>query len=607
MSAMMMLTFMPTMAFAEDTAEAKIGSKEYKTLADAIAEVKAGETIELQKDVTSTIDLKLPNTQFTIDGSKVAPATDTWSITDVDGITLENVTLNNVKIISNVTFEGTATLNNVQINGTASIDEVNSVSFNKVGVGGKTTISNSGSRSDIIITDSSSSEFEIDNSIVVFKGKISGNITARGNSDVDVRELTEFKNKEVNYTLTVSKKVMVLRNAEKWSEGTAENNYVYTKDAVCVYDGQGYESVTAAVGAIDEKATTASIKLVADATETITISIREGLVVEFNDNGYKFNGTFKKTESASASKTDGTVVISSGRFLMNATTLEDFLVADLAVVAVNDYNVVGMNNIREDVAKATGDPIIVKWGQDIKSALKEVAVLTAAGYKLTAGSMVVNGMVFDDNYTLKLSTGEEYTMLDDGRYAVFTPEQKAQYDKEAAEAKAFLKDEVPTYKVSEVTTNSFKLTFAYDGTVDGYELDGELVDGDSVTMTDLEAGSCNQYKLKAYKLVLGKYRVYSDEVVVDADTKPAKVNKPTVKAGVKSVKVNYKKAAGAVKYQVSVSTKKSGTAVKGNSIKKLTRTVKKLKSGKTYFVKVRAISKTNVKGAWSTAVRVKTK
>ena len=111
---------------------------------------------------------------------------------------------------------------------------------------------------------------------------------------------------------------------------------------------------------------------------------------------------------------------------------------------------------------------------------------------------------------------------------------------------------------------------------------------------------------------------------VDADTtiyahwdkvkKPAKVKKPTVKnSAKKAITVSFKRVKGADGYQISYSTSKKfakGTVKKVTSTQVST-TIKKLKKGKTYYVKVCAYKKDSaggkVCGANSPAATVKIK
>ncbi len=93
-----------------------------------------------------------------------------------------------------------------------------------------------------------------------------------------------------------------------------------------------------------------------------------------------------------------------------------------------------------------------------------------------------------------------------------------------------------------------------------------------------------------------------------ANSKLAQVKISKVKAGTKKISVTYKSVKGAKTYKVFVSTskkfsKKTTTAV---TTKKTTVTVKKLKSGKKYFVKVKAVNRKN-SGKFSKTVTVKVK
>jgi hypothetical protein len=90
--------------------------------------------------------------------------------------------------------------------------------------------------------------------------------------------------------------------------------------------------------------------------------------------------------------------------------------------------------------------------------------------------------------------------------------------------------------------------------------------------------------------------------------KLAKVKITKKKGGKKKATLKWKKVAGAKEYQVYKSTKKNGKFKKAATVKKTKATVKKLKKGKTYYFKVRALAKNSgkvVKGAFSKTVKVK--
>lgn len=81
----------------------------------------------------------------------------------------------------------------------------------------------------------------------------------------------------------------------------------------------------------------------------------------------------------------------------------------------------------------------------------------------------------------------------------------------------------------------------------------------------------------------------------------------SLKAKKKKLNVRFKTVANAAKYQIMYSTKKSFKGSKVVTVKTGNGTLKKLKSKKTYFVKVRAISKNGKAGAWSTVKKARVK
>ena len=81
----------------------------------------------------------------------------------------------------------------------------------------------------------------------------------------------------------------------------------------------------------------------------------------------------------------------------------------------------------------------------------------------------------------------------------------------------------------------------------------------------------------------------------------------SLKAKKKKLNVRFKTVANAAKYQIMYSTKKSFKGSKVVTVKTGNGTLKKLKSKKTYFVKVRAIGKNGKAGAWSTVKKARVK
>ena len=95
-------------------------------------------------------------------------------------------------------------------------------------------------------------------------------------------------------------------------------------------------------------------------------------------------------------------------------------------------------------------------------------------------------------------------------------------------------------------------------------------------------------------------------------TKPAKMKTPTVKAGKKKLTVSWKKVKNADGYRIQYSTNSRFKKAKSlNCSKKTSKaTIKKLKSGKKYYIRIRAYKKVNGRkyyGNWSKLKSVKVK
>lgn len=132
----------------------------------------------------------------------------------------------------------------------------------------------------------------------------------------------------------------------------------------------------------------------------------------------------------------------------------------------------------------------------------------------------------------------------------------------------------------------------------------------------LSAGTSLEFKVRGYEkqknksLVYGKYSPAVQYTV--APSRPGKVSARSAKKN--QATVSWKKPGGATGYQIYRSTKKSGSykrvaALTGGSKKKWTD--KNLKSGRTYYYKIRAYrkgaDKKNAYGKFSSVVRVKVK
>ncbi len=113
----------------------------------------------------------------------------------------------------------------------------------------------------------------------------------------------------------------------------------------------------------------------------------------------------------------------------------------------------------------------------------------------------------------------------------------------------------------------------------------------------------------AGKWILGEYNTRSGKVT---DTnKPAKVKSLKLKNQKgKKVKVTFKKIDGAAGYQVKYSTSKKFKNAKTKNTTKTSYTIKKLKKGKKYYVKVRAyniVDGKKVYGSYSSVKKIKIK
>lgn len=127
----------------------------------------------------------------------------------------------------------------------------------------------------------------------------------------------------------------------------------------------------------------------------------------------------------------------------------------------------------------------------------------------------------------------------------------------------------------------------------------------------VKTGGKYYYKVRAYKKITEGtfYGAYS----AAAGAKPALAKVKTVKAkasGKSALQVKWSKVSGAKGYVLYKASSKKGTYKKVKAVKGTSYTVKKLKSGKTYYFKVKAyrsVGGKNVYGASSSAAGAKTK
>ena len=122
----------------------------------------------------------------------------------------------------------------------------------------------------------------------------------------------------------------------------------------------------------------------------------------------------------------------------------------------------------------------------------------------------------------------------------------------------------------------------------------------------MKAATIYQFIVRAYRTANGtnNYGDYSSVTFLTTTTKTPTILK--LKAGKKKATVKYKKISGAYGYQIQYSTnKKIKKGNKSSNTTKLSKTVKKLKSKKKYYVRIRTYRTVNGKKIYSNWSKVK--
>lgn len=157
------------------------------------------------------------------------------------------------------------------------------------------------------------------------------------------------------------------------------------------------------------------------------------------------------------------------------------------------------------------------------------------------------------------------------------------------------------------------LLYRYDGKKKAWKCIKTITKGIITSYIDsgLASGTAFKYRVCAFTSADKKYKGDFSNSVTTA-TKPSKVSIKTVTAKKKALALKWKKTAGSG-YEITYSSKKNfsgAKTVKINGASKSSCTVKKLKSKKTYYVKIRAYKKVGGKiyrGPYSARKQVKTK
>lgn len=213
-----------------------------------------------------------------------------------------------------------------------------------------------------------------------------------------------------------------------------------------------------------------------------------------------------------------------------------------------------------------------------------------------------------DIHELSLAAGKYFIVIDGGT---------GKYD-------FLISEEVKVSKVKTVsyerTVTTLRLYWSKVSGADGYEVFkydeakkefvkvGSTTSKRSLKLKKLKGGTNYEFKVRAYKKLNGciVYGDFSEERL--ATTAPAKATISSVKAGVKSATVKWKTVTGATGYRVFYTTDKDFDYVSKKVVKDgkaTSKTIKKLKSGKKYYFKVRAYKTFKGKNIYGSLSKVK--
>ncbi len=169
-----------------------------------------------------------------------------------------------------------------------------------------------------------------------------------------------------------------------------------------------------------------------------------------------------------------------------------------------------------------------------------------------------------------------------------------------------------TWNLQSETADKYEV-YMYNSKKKNYERLGTSY-SNAGTFYGLQAGTTYKVKIRAVRIINGKtyYGPYSDVLKTTTATDKTKITK--VKGAKKKLTLNWKKISKATGYQVQVATDKKFKKIKKSVIisknKTLSTTIKKLKSKKKYYLRVRTYRKVGGKkvySKWSSVKNVKTK
>lgn len=240
-----------------------------------------------------------------------------------------------------------------------------------------------------------------------------------------------------------------------------------------------------------------------------------------------------------------------------------------------------------------------------------VEKITVFAYQCAAAPAdpVREGYTFAGWYTSPyLSEESKWDFTKDYRNYTTTVRLYAKWKK--SEKTSYQVDAVTGFQVKKRKKHSLTLTWSRLSTVTGYQLymyDNAVKDfklysstatnkENKITVYGLDAGRTYQFQLRAYSLVGGKRRHGEFTAVLRTVTKPDNPTRIKLQSPKKKqVKVKFKRVKSCSGYELQISTTKSFSKKNTRTYKlgkgAKSKTIKKLKSKKKYYVRIRAYIK----------------
>lgn len=317
-------------------------------------------------------------------------------------------------------------------------------------------------------------------------------------------------------------------------------------------------------------------------------------------------GNYSFTTEAAVSRTDISncqIALSQESYVYNGMARKPDVTVTYQgkkLVKNTDYVVAYSNNTEAGTAKVT----ITGMGNYTGFVDKEFTILedghTGTGGNTGSGDNTATG---DENTT----TGDNNTTTGDGNKTTYG--KPAQVTGVSAVCAGTTKIKVSWEKTQNADGY---LVYRYDSSRKIWKLIKNVSGSATISYTDskLAAGVAYKYRVCAY--VEAANNTGDVSKTVTAATKPAKSSLKKVTAKQNKIMLKWKKTTGSG-YDITYSTKKNfsgAKTIKVSGASKTSYTIKKLKSNKTYYVKIRAYTKIGSKiyrGAYSAKKKIKIK